>query len=155
MYNSFFAEPSTSEGKSFNHSFVMKQLVRISLCALLTLGFGFGVASAQSDADQGSQREGSVLNGDGNNNSHLLLEDDMVVYPNPSTGKVTLSIDESKDRIDEIEVFNTIGMRVQSEMRYYEDRHKVLIDLTGHAKGIYFARVTVRGKQYIHRLVIQ
>ncbi len=71
-----------------------------------------------------------------------------LVYPNPSHGIFTFT---SFNRIDEVIVTDVLGNVV---MQKSGDSTSLLLDLTGHAQGIYFAKVRSNGQQQIIRLVV-
>ncbi len=80
----------------------------------------------------------------------LGFEDEILntiaVYPNPSTDIFNISI-QSNDKIS-IAVYNITG---KLAIKQYTGQQ---IDLTGYARGVYFARLSVNGKQTVKKLVL-
>jgi hypothetical protein len=72
------------------------------------------------------------------------------VYPNPSTGKFTLSSDNN---LSGIEVFNMSGKRIYSDFILAKASKEV--DLSKYPKGIYFIKVYKGTKSYNRKVVIQ
>jgi len=83
-------------------------------------------------------REQNVLNGN------------VSLYPNPSTGLITASFgfEGSKD----ILVLNSVGALI---MKASTEEASTTFDLSGHAKGVYFVRVTTNGASANYKIVIQ
>jgi len=71
-----------------------------------------------------------------------------MVYPNPSHGIFTFT---SFNRIDEVTVTDVLGNVV---IQKSGDSTSLLLDLTGQAEGIYFAKVRSNDQQQIIRLVV-
>ena len=60
----------------------------------------------------------------------------MVLYPNPTTGQ--FRIENSELRIETVEVYDVYGKLIKTVK--VED-HQVVMDLSGNAAGVYFARI--------------
>jgi len=77
------------------------------------------------------------------------LENDVSVFPNPSTGIFTIS---SSEKISVIEIYNTLGQIIyQSKVQSPTSN----IDLSDKPKGIYFLRIIAEDKTYTQKLIIQ
>jgi hypothetical protein len=61
---------------------------------------------------------------------------ELVIFPNPTTGKVTLSISGSQQLIINLSVFNMVGKEVFSQQSVVSSR-QVNVDLSAQPKGIY------------------
>ncbi|MGL1889943.1 MAG: T9SS type A sorting domain-containing protein, partial [Reichenbachiella sp.] len=72
------------------------------------------------------------------------------VYPNPSTGLVTIKLTQSF-MSSSLMIHNTSGQLV---MRKRLDQSESIIDLSKQNPGVYIMRVTVDGQQYIGRIVL-
>ena len=78
--------------------------------------------------------------------------DTFEVYPNPSTGRFTLSFGEFEENVAQVAVMNLQGKRVFStELR----SNSVVLDLEELAKGCYFIRLENGSQVQVARLVIQ
>lgn len=64
---------------------------------------------------------------------------DIVIYPNPSTGKIHLIMSDSNDKTTHFEVFNSIGERVYFVTNTSFQRHFEM-DLSGLSSGVYFMK---------------
>jgi PKD repeat protein/murein DD-endopeptidase MepM/ murein hydrolase activator NlpD len=74
------------------------------------------------------------------------------VYPNPTTGMITLEFTQSTGKITEISVSNLIGAEIfRKEM---DNVIKYQIDLSNQVSGIYFLKVVVDNQQYISKIVL-
>lgn len=86
-------------------------------------------------------------------NSTLNLDDEIlnsiVIYPNPSSSVFNISLPSHMDL--SVEVYDVRGKTVLAKK--LSSNHQ--IDLSGYAKGIYFARLLVDGKQVIKKIVLQ
>jgi len=81
----------------------------------------------------------------------VLRSDNLVVYPNPSKGKFTLSEFGS---VNAIEIYDIQGHQVYSDKRVKQQTSQE-IDLSGYAKGIYFIKIYDGTKKYSRKVVIQ
>jgi hypothetical protein len=86
-------------------------------------------------------------------NDTLGIDDDILsaiaVYPNPSTGIFTISL-QADTKIN-IEVFDSIGREVLNKT----NTHNHQIDLTDYSKGIYFVKISIEGKQLVKKIVLK
>jgi len=73
------------------------------------------------------------------------------VYPNPSSGKFTIS---SKSNIDAIEIYNLLGERVYSDSKFNQYSSND-IDLSGQGKGIYFINVYNGKLMHSSKVIVQ
>lgn len=84
--------------------------------------------------------------------STTLNRDDLVLYPNPTTGLVHFSIKEtSESEGSTISVYDVLGTRIlekHSDHLITED-----VDLSGQASGVYLVRVSVGGKEGFYKVV--
>ncbi|MFT5969709.1 MAG: dihydrodipicolinate synthase/N-acetylneuraminate lyase, partial [Flavobacteriales bacterium] len=75
------------------------------------------------------------------------------VYPNPSTGLVHISVDQTEELETLIEIINTIG-----EVIYHKsngNRTEEVIDLSQHARGLYFLKVTSDNQVRMRKILLQ
>lgn len=82
----------------------------------------------------------------------------MQVFPNPSTGEFTVSIDdaEAANGMATIQLINVVGKVIYTSRVEFEDgRLKEKIQLGNDvAKGLYLLRTELNGTNFIHRLII-
>ena len=76
--------------------------------------------------------------------------DGISVYPNPTTGKFTIS----SNAANAIEIYNVSGARVYSDLNFKQQTSKE-IDLSGYAKGIYLVKIYDGAKIQSRKIIIQ
>lgn len=71
------------------------------------------------------------------------LANSMNIYPNPTSGMTTVEFNLKREEQISIVVFNAAGEKVWSERKVLDKGdHRMSLDLTGRARGIYFVKVT-------------
>jgi len=116
---------------------------------------------AFADLDNDSDKDLMTIDGPGNfqyfknSSSNSIFEKNhenpLILYPNPSTGKVTVEINNCK--INALEINNAIG-----EMIYRitgKDLNYVSIDLSSFPKGIYLITVNSKDKVFKSNLILR
>ncbi|MEO8148588.1 MAG: T9SS type A sorting domain-containing protein, partial [Bacteroidia bacterium] len=89
-----------------------------------------------------------------NTNSNNAINS--VVYPNPTTGKFSVSFDETIRTDVNLQVFSMTGERVfMSDISVNENASSFDMDLSRLTKGIYFIRYRTNDKDWMEKLVIQ
>jgi hypothetical protein len=78
----------------------------------------------------------------------LAHKSQILVYPNPSSGNVFVSGLEQGSRIS---VYNILGEKILEKFAIQSDE---LVSFKGHMKGIYFVKVSVKGKKEVSYKVI-
>jgi hypothetical protein len=82
-------------------------------------------------------------------------ENSTVIYPNPSSCEVTISLAEPLKDESELSIVNSAGLAVRTlSANDLNDRKNIVIDLSGLSKGIYFLKVGRTGKE-IQKIVVQ
>jgi hypothetical protein len=82
----------------------------------------------------------------------LKLQDACItVYPNPTSGKFTIS---SKNNISSMEIYNLLGELIDSDFNI-NGKTSNEIDLSSHCKGIYILNIYSGGKIYNCKIVVQ
>jgi hypothetical protein len=75
------------------------------------------------------------------------------VYPNPTTGIITIEFTQNSGRKIEVSVSNLIGAEVfRKELKSAENYQ---IDLSNLVSGIYLLKVIVDSQQYINKIVVR
>ncbi|MDJ1501273.1 DUF7619 domain-containing protein [Xanthocytophaga agilis] len=67
-------------------------------------------------------------------------DDVIVIFPNPTDGKVAIDLSQSMAQMQQIEIFNNIGKRILSE-KVTAITSKYEVDLSGNATGLYLILV--------------
>jgi hypothetical protein len=78
-------------------------------------------------------------------------DDGISVYPNPTTGKFTISCNST---INSVEIYNLPGLRIYSEIKPTKQT-SCEIDLSGQPRGIYQVRIKNGTKSSTGKIVIQ
>jgi len=74
------------------------------------------------------------------------------VYPNPTTGMLTLEFTQNSGKKTEVSVSNLVGAEVfRKEL---DNASNYQIDLSNQASGIYLLKVIVDNRQYISKIVV-
>lgn len=69
--------------------------------------------------------------------NYVLSHSDVLIYPNPSTGKITISILELEHSISKIEIIGWLGRITFSKEYLNNGLSDVQIDLSSLSKGNY------------------
>ena len=80
----------------------------------------------------------------------------LLVYPNPSTGIVHLTINNLQGKKVELSVLNVIGSVMYREtLSEMNDRYTKMLDLSKFANGLYYVRLEADNTSQICKLVIR
>ena len=82
-------------------------------------------------------------------NDLIVQDGSIIVYPNPSSGRFTIS---SNSPITSIEIYNLLGERIYSDFNFAQ---KTLIDLSGYHSGIYLIKIYSGSKNYNRKIIVQ
>ena len=83
-------------------------------------------------------------------------EKTLVVYPNPSTGIVHLTINNLQGKKVEVSVLNVIGSVMYHEtITELNDRYTKMLDLSKFANGLYYVRLEADNTSQMCKLVIR
>ena len=81
------------------------------------------------------------------NQTEIKPQNNLVVFPNPSTGIFTIKNDNISSPIN-FEVYNMLGEMILQKQNSTE------IDLSNAVKGIYFVKITIGTKNYTEKIVV-
>jgi PKD repeat protein len=76
------------------------------------------------------------------------------VYPNPSTGQFTLSLDLNRKYDVTVDIINPLGKVVQHSMHYGVMKKEVGIDLSSQSQGIYLIRIKAGNNSIYEKVTI-
>ena len=119
---------------------------------LFTLLFGacMGLAPLHSAAAAVVRHRSDQQAKPGDDNKTLL------VYPNPSTGIVHLTINNLQGKKVELSVLNVIGTVMYREtLIELNDRYTKMLDLSKFANGLYYVRLEADNTSQMCKLVIR
>lgn len=78
------------------------------------------------------------------------------VFPNPTRGKLTLSLDQIVDPKVEIKIVNLIGKEVQNHrLRANNGQLTQQIDLDQNPAGIYFLQIKANDRIFIRKVILE
>jgi len=77
------------------------------------------------------------------------------LYPNPTSAKITLEIDTDQQTTYTIEILNIAGQRLFKEKTQANGNLKKEFDLSDYAKGIYFIKISTEGFYYQEKVIFQ
>jgi len=81
---------------------------------------------------------------------------DIAIYPNPSNGVFTISLDNPDIDGAQIRIINVIGNEILHETLTRTDGQlSKTINLTGHAKGLYYVKLEADSYSAVRRVVIK
>jgi hypothetical protein len=126
----------------------MKQPLLFGLLWLASFGLGArGVVAAQATTTDGAHQ--TVIR-------PTLDDKTLVVYPNPSTGIVHLTISGLEGRKVEVSVLNVIGTVMYHEtLSELNERFTKTLDLSRFANGLYYVKLEADNSSQLCKLVIR
>jgi hypothetical protein len=89
------------------------------------------------------------------------LNNEINVYPNPTSGKVTLLISNSQSDISSISVFNMVGKEVFSRQFSVDSLpagqagQQIELDLSSQPKGLYILLIKVGENFYQKKIIVE
>ncbi|MDO7877662.1 T9SS type A sorting domain-containing protein [Hymenobacter sp. ASUV-10] len=114
--------------------------------AILSLSFGSALAMPRHAAAASLHRPGQRITSD----------DKLVIYPNPSTGIVHLTINNLEGKKVELTVLNVIGSVMYREtLTELNDRYTKTLDLSKFANGLYYVKLESATYNQMSKLVIR
>lgn len=88
-------------------------------------------------------------------NANDLVFNRISLYPNPGAGVVQLSFELPAAEKFEVSILNSQGSEVHYESYLGMKEYNNTIDLTHHAKGIYYLMIKQNGKAFSKKLIVQ
>lgn len=76
------------------------------------------------------------------------------VFPNPTTGKVTIKTGDPGDLVEELQVRNIMGQEILTNGIPYRGDAMTELDFSGHAAGTYFVSLKVNGSLVVKKIVL-
>ena len=125
---------------------MQRLLFPLALCCCLSLGLGpllsTPAATAATVHRPGQQRPGD--------------EKTLLLFPNPSTGIVHLTINNLEGKKVELSVLNVIGTVLYREtLTELNDRYSKTLDLSKFTNGLYYVRLEANNTSQMCKLVIR
>ncbi len=116
-----------------------------------------GVASLGLDLSGVPQAKAAPLKGPHQTITRPTLDDKtLVVYPNPSTGIVHLTISGLEGRKVEVSIINVIGTVMYHEtLTELNERYTKTLDLSRFANGLYYVKLEADNASQLCKLVIR
>ena len=74
----------------------------------------------------------------------------LIIYPNPTNGQIELLLNDDKEKVSSIEVYNILG-----EIVYYSASYQSVIDLSDIPNGTYFLRLNLISKTIIRKIILE
>ena len=128
---------------------MQRYLFTLLLGASLGLGLAPLLPAAKAEAAVARHRPGQQTK-PGDENKTLL------VYPNPSTGIVHLTINNLQGKKVELTVLNVIGSVLYREtLTELNDRYTKMLDLSKFANGLYYVRLESDNTSQMCKFVIR
>ena len=128
----------------------MMQRLLLPLLLVACLSFGLGPLLWSESAAAAAIVHRPVQQGKPSDDKTLL------VYPNPSTGIVHLTINNLPGKKVELSVLNVIGsVMFRETVTELNDRYSKTIDLSKFANGLYYVRLEADNTSQMCKLVIR
>ncbi len=89
------------------------------------------------------------------NTPEIAQESNMNVFPNPSTGMVTIDLAYSKNETGMVQIINAIGQVIYSEKFSETDNPILQTNLESFAAGVYIVKATTKDSAITRRLILQ
>ena len=126
---------------------MQRYLLPLLLSGCLSLGLGPLISTLPAAAATTAHRPGQQRPGD---------DKTLLVYPNPSTGVVHITINNLEGKKVELSVLNVIGSVMYREtLTELNDRYSKTLDLSKFANGLYYVRLETDNSSQMCKLVIR
>jgi len=85
-----------------------------------------------------------------------IINDKIKIYPNPTRGKLTISLDDTFTKDIDILIFNEKGMMVRNKKNQrWNIRNDIEFDISELPKGIYFIKIINDDKSVMEKIIYQ
>ena len=127
----------------------MKQLIlSLFTCMTVLLVQAQDRLPAQVQAAQQAEKQNPLNLASGDEN--------VAIYPNPSTGVFTVSLKDLDARKVELRIMNVIGNEIFHETLTSSDaQFQKTVDLNRFAKGLYYVKIEADGYSTVRRVVVK
>ncbi|WP_246000585.1 T9SS type A sorting domain-containing protein [Pontibacter diazotrophicus] len=127
----------------------MKQLIlSLFTCMSVLMVQAQARTPAQVQAAQQAEKENPLNLASGN--------EDVAIYPNPSTGVFTVELNNLDTRKVELRIMNVIGNEILRETLTSDDvQFKKTVDLNSFAKGLYYVKIEADNYSTVRRVVVK
>ncbi|WP_237144744.1 T9SS type A sorting domain-containing protein [Pontibacter pamirensis] len=127
----------------------MKQLILSLFTCMSVLMVQAQVRTpAQVQAAQQAEKENPLNLASGN--------EDVAIYPNPSTGVFTVELSNLDTRKVELRIMNVIGNEILRETLTSDDvQFKRTVDLSSFSKGLYYVKIEADNYSTVRRVVVK
>ncbi|GAB3538803.1 hypothetical protein GCM10027443_34510 [Pontibacter brevis] len=83
-------------------------------------------------------------------------DENVAIYPNPSTGVFTVSLKNLDSRTVDLRIMNVIGNEIFHETLTSTDaQFQKTVDLNRYAKGLYYVKLEADGYSTVRRVVVK
>ena len=83
------------------------------------------------------------------------LDNAISIFPNPTDGHTSVSIDLPTSTPVRLALFNAMGQVVQAEQLNGQESYLHQLDLSGFAKGVYYLEVSTDSNKAVKKIVVQ
>ena len=82
-------------------------------------------------------------------------EESISVYPNPTSGNITIEVNSNRDELMDIRVINSLGQPVKSLSLNPAERFREEVDLSGLPAGMYYVHFQkADGEMQVERVIL-
>jgi len=82
------------------------------------------------------------------------VDNSLNIFPNPTTGQVTITLNSSAENLNQISVINLLGQEVMT-ISGQNNKDFYTLDLSGMAKGIYFVKCNFASGSVTRKVLLQ
>lgn len=75
----------------------------------------------------------------------------VVVFPNPTSGEITVYLDQNEPK--EIEIYDISGKLIHTQNQFFIQDRQLKLNLEKYAQGIYFVKIKTENQQFTQRII--
>ncbi len=75
----------------------------------------------------------------------------LVVFPNPTSGEITVYLDQNEP--EEIEIYDISGKLIHTQNQFFIQDRQLKLNLDKYAQGIYFVKIKTENQQFTQRII--